>query len=155
MSESGARIAKRHQQRCKSYKRRVRETFGNPMLERLVPPGTVLPAVDLEYHRDGKAVGRQLGTYPLLVGIPGERPLGTVLDAAVVDHGYRSVTGVPYPLDANAASMAELRALPGVGRDRAGDIVVNRPYESADQVSAVTGVDLSDFFDVPVAERAH
>ena len=147
MGETGAQIAKEHKERFKPYKRRIREEFDNPMLKRLAPPGTVLPDVHLEYHRDGKTFGRQLGTYPLLVGIPGERPLGSVLDVAVVDHGYRSVTGVPYPLDANGASMAELRALPGVGRDRAGDIVVNRPYASAAELSAAAGVDLSAFLD--------
>jgi len=154
MAETGAQIAKDHKQRFRAYKRGVRETFDNPMLQRLAPPGTVLPNVHLEYHRDGKTFGRQLGTYPLLVGVPGERPLGAVIDVAVVDHGYRSVTGVPHPLDANAASMAELRALPGVGKGRAGDIVVNRPYQTAGEVSDVTGVDLSPFVAVTPAGPA-
>jgi len=145
MSATGAQIAREHKQRFKPYKRRIREQFDNPMLQRLAPPGTVLPDVHLEYHRDGRTFGRQLGTYPLLVGIPGERPIGTVLDVAVVDHGYRSVTGVPHPLDANAATMDELRALPGVGRDRAGDVVVNRPYASPEEVGEAAGVDLSAF----------
>jgi radical SAM superfamily enzyme with C-terminal helix-hairpin-helix motif len=57
-----------------------------------------------------------------------------VLDVAVTDHGYRSVTGVPYPLDLNSASMDELQAIPGLGRQRAGNIVVNRPYDSVESV---------------------
>jgi radical SAM superfamily enzyme with C-terminal helix-hairpin-helix motif len=69
-----------------------------------------------------------------LVGIPGERDLGRAIDVAVVDHGYRSVTGVPYPLDPNVASMDELTAIPGIGSSTAGDIVVNRPYDSASAV---------------------
>jgi radical SAM superfamily enzyme with C-terminal helix-hairpin-helix motif len=101
------------------------------MLRRVAPVGTVLPDVHLEYHEGGRTFGRQLGTYPLLVGLPGERPLGRTVDVAVVDHGYRSVTGVPYPLDPNAASMDELTAIPGIGSSTAGDIVVNRPYETA------------------------
>jgi len=154
MSETGAQIAREHKKRFKPYKRRIREEIDNPMLKRLAPPGTVLPDVHLEYHRDGKTFGRQLGTYPLLVGIPGERPLGAVVDVAVVDHGYRSVTGVPYPLDANAASMAELRALPGVGRNRAGDIVVNRPYATPEEVAAAAGVDLSAFVEAGASSSA-
>ena len=154
MGETGSQIAKEHKPLFKRYKRRVREEVDNPMLKRLAPPGTVLPDVHLEYHKDGKTFGRQLGTYPLLVGIPGERPLGSVLDVAVVDHGYRSVTGVPYPLDANAATMAELRALPGVGRDRAGDIVVNRPYGAPEELSTAAGVDLSAFLDADASARA-
>jgi len=134
MAETGADIAKDHKQLFKQYKREVREEIDNPMLQRVAPPGTVLPDVHLEYHQDGKTFGRQLGTYPLLVGLPGERELGRTIDVAVTDHGYRSVTGVPYPLDVNTASMAELTTVPGVGRSRAGDIVVDRPYESVSDV---------------------
>jgi radical SAM superfamily enzyme with C-terminal helix-hairpin-helix motif len=134
MAETGADIAHDHKKLFKRYKREVREEIDQPMLERLAPPGTLLPDVHLEYHQDGKTFGRQLGTYPLLVAVPGERELGRTIDVAVTDHGYRSVTGVPYPLDPNGASMDELTALPGVGRSRAGDIVVERPYESASEL---------------------
>ncbi|WP_276271159.1 radical SAM protein [Haloarcula litorea] len=150
MAETGADIAKDHKQLFKQYKREVREEIDNPMLQRVAPPGTVLPDVHLEYHQDGKTFGRQLGTYPLLVGIPGERELGRTVDVAVTDHGYRSVTGVPYPLDVNSASMAELQAVPGIGRSRAGDILVGRPYESAGEV----GDDLRRFVTAKSAENA-
>ena len=115
------------------------------MLRRVLPPGTVLEGVHLEYHQDGKTFGRQLGTYSLLVAIPGERPLGETLDVAVVDYGYRSVTGVPYPLDLNAASLDELTAIPGVGSRTAGDIVVGRPYSSTADVPDSADVDLTRF----------
>ncbi|MFB6090640.1 MAG: radical SAM protein [Halobellus sp.] len=131
MADEGADIAREHKKRFKQYKREIREEIDRPMLRRLAPVGTVLPDVHLEYHQDGRTFGRQLGTYPLLVGIPGERDLGRTIDVAVVDHGYRSVTAVPYPLDPNAATMGELTAIPGIGDRTAGDIVVNRPYESA------------------------
>ncbi len=137
MSETGADIARDHKKQFKRYKQEVREEIDNPMLQRVAPPGTVLENVHLEYHQDGKTFGRQLGTYPLLVAIPGERELGRVVDVAVTDHGYRSVTGVPYPLDVNAASMAELTAIPGVGKGRAGDIVVDRPHEDVPDVEAL------------------
>ncbi len=143
MSETGAQIAHEHTELFKSYKRDIREQIDQPMLERVAPAGTVLPDVHLEYHQDGRTFGRQLGTYPLLVGIPGERPLGSTIDAVIVDHGYRSVTAVPYPLDINSASMTELEALPGIGRQRAGDLIVNRPYETPDAIGGE--VDLSAY----------
>ncbi|WP_226012386.1 radical SAM protein [Halomicrobium salinisoli] len=136
MADTGAEIAHDHKKLFKQYKREVREEIDNPMLQRLAPPGTLLPDVTLEYHQDGKTFGRQLGTYPLLVAIPGERELGRTIDVAVTDHGYRSVTGVPYPLDLNAASMDELTAIPGVGKSTAGDIVVDRPHDSVAEVGA-------------------
>jgi len=150
MADTGAEIARDHKKLFKQYKREVRETIDNPMLQRVAPPGTVLPDVHLEYHQDGKTFGRQLGTYPLLVGIPGERDLGRTVDVAITDHGYRSVTGVPYPLDVNAASMDELQAVPGIGQSRAGDILVNRPYESVSEVDDA----LSRFVTADSGERA-
>ena len=143
MSDTGAAIAEEHTDLFKSYKQEIRETIDQPMLERVAPAGTVLPDVHLEYHEDGRTFGRQLGTYPLLVGFPEERPLGQTVDAVIVDHGYRSVTAVPYPLDINSASMTELEAIPGIGKQRAGDLVVNRPYETADAVGGE--IDLSAF----------
>jgi radical SAM superfamily enzyme with C-terminal helix-hairpin-helix motif len=153
MAETGADVATEHKRNFKSYKREVREEIDNPMLQRVAPPGTVLPDVHLEYHQDGKTFGRQLGTYPLLVAVPGERPLGEVIDVAVTDHGFRSVTGVPHPLDANDASMDELAAVPGIGRGRAGDIVVNRPYESPSELPAGE-VDVDAFFSVQEPRQA-
>jgi radical SAM superfamily enzyme with C-terminal helix-hairpin-helix motif len=67
------------------------------------------------------------------------------VDVAVVDHGFRSVTGVPYPLDVNSATMDELTAVPGLGRKRAGDVVVNRPYSSPEELADAVDVDLSAF----------
>ena len=137
MADTGAEIARDHKQLFKQYKQDVREEIDNPMLKRVAPPGTVLEDVHLEYHQDGKTFGRQLGTYPLLVAIPGERPLGEILDVAITAHGYRSVTGVPYPLDVNEASMDELTAIPGVGNQTAGDIVIDRPYDSIPDVDGL------------------
>ncbi|EMA36702.1 radical SAM protein [Halococcus hamelinensis] len=154
MNETGTAIADDHKKLFKRYKREVREEIDNPMLQRVAPVGTLLPDVHLEYHQDGTTFGRQLGTYPLLVGIPGEQPLGETVDIAVTDHGYRSVSGVPAPLDLNAASMNELAALPGLGKRRAGTLVVNRPYGSPDEASDTLGVDLPSFATARTPEGA-
>ncbi|QLG26197.1 radical SAM protein [Halorarum halophilum] len=154
MAETGADLAREHKKEFQRYKREVRETVDRPMLERVMPTGTVLPDVHLEYHEDGTTFGRQLGTYPILVGVPGERELGRSIDVTVVDWGYRSVTGVPFPLDVNGASMDELVAIPGVGKGTAGDIIVNRPYGSTEEAGETAGVDLSRFATVRTPERA-
>ncbi|WP_273836413.1 radical SAM protein [Halococcus sp. PRR34] len=154
MSDTGAQIADDHKKLFKQYKEEVREEIDNPMLQRVAPPGTVLPDVHLEYHQDGRTFGRQLGTYPLLVAIPGERELGRVVDIAITDHGYRSVTGVPAPLDLNRASMDELAALPGLGDQRAGTLVVNRPYKSTGEAAATLGIDLPGFTTARTPEGA-
>ncbi|MFT4956703.1 MAG: radical SAM superfamily enzyme with C-terminal helix-hairpin-helix motif [Halobacteriales archaeon] len=157
MAEAGADIAQDHKKQFKEYKQEVREEIDNPMLKRLAPPGTILEDVHLEYHEAGTTFGRQLGTYPLLVGVPGERDLGRTIDVAITDHGYRSVTGVPYPLDINAASMDELQAIPGIGQSTAGDVVVGRPYESIEEVAVEVefDADLDAFATVGALGRAN
>ena len=134
MDSTGADLARAHKNQFREYRAAVREEIDVPMLERVAPPGTVLPDVRTEYHEGEHTFGRQAGTYPLLVGIPGEYPLGEHLDVAVVDHGPRSVTAVPYPLSVNEASMAELTAIPGIGSSTAGDLLVGRPYDSLGEV---------------------
>lgn len=92
----------------------------------------------MEYHEGGRTFGRQLGTYPLLVAIPGERPLGSVCDVVITDHGYRSVTGVPYPVDLDTATQAELLAVPGIGAATAGALLAAAP--GADPTQLATDV---------------
>jgi radical SAM superfamily enzyme with C-terminal helix-hairpin-helix motif len=154
MSDTGAQIAEGHKKLFKQYKREVREEIDNPMLRRVAPAGTRLSDVHLEYHQDGRTFGRQLGTYPLLVAVPGERELGRTIDVAVTDHGYRSVSGVPYPLDLNAASMDELAAIPGLGKQRAGNLVVDRPFADLSAAEARVETDLRAFATVRSPEGA-
>ena len=127
MAETGSSIAIAHRDRFQQYKRAVREQIDRPMLRRVAPVGTRLDGVIMEYHEGGRTFGRQLGTYPLLVAVPDERPLGSVCDVVVTGHGYRSVTGVPYPIDPETATQAELLAVPGIGAATAGAIMTAEP----------------------------
>ncbi len=136
METTGADLANAHKKQFKAYRAAVREEIDVPMLRRVAPVGTVLPDVRTEYHEGEYTFGRQAGTYPLLVGIPGKRPLGAQMDVAVVDHGSRSVTAVPYPLSLSEAGMDELTAIPGIGASTAGDILVGRPYDSVAETPA-------------------
>mgnify|MGYP002760184854 CR=1 FL=1 len=138
MAETGSAIAIAHRDRFQRYKQRVRERIDRPMLRRVAPVGTRLDGVIMEYHEGGRTFGRQLGTYPLLVAIPGERPLGSVCDVVITDHGYRSVTGVPYPVDLDTATQAELLAVPGIGAATAGALLAAAP--GADPTQLATDV---------------
>lgn len=118
-----------------TWKRRVREGIERPMLQKVAPLGTVLKHVIPEYKEGGITFGRQLGSYPLLVGIPVNLELFKPLDVFVVGHGYRSVTALPVGLNLNSAPLKALEALPGIGKARAKRIVFNRPFVSWTQVS--------------------
>ncbi|HII51364.1 MAG TPA: radical SAM protein [Halobacteriales archaeon] len=145
MSSTGASIAMGHKKHFRKYKEEVRHTFDNLMIQKVAPIGTILPHVHLEFQNGRFTFGRQLGTYPILVGFPGKLPLGTVLDAIVVNHGQRSVTALPLKLNLNTATFSELLAIPGVGKKRAQTLISNRPYMSIEAASNSIEVDISRF----------
>lgn len=146
MAEVGDKIMRRHKHLFKSFKRRVREEIDREMLRRIVPRGVVLKDVLTELHEGKTTFGRQLGSYPILVGIPGVYKLRRFFDVKVVDYGFRSVTAVPYPLDVNTAPKETLMALPGIGERRAAAIERKRPFKSIDDF-------VSAFDDKAVGEK--
>ncbi|MGQ9587889.1 MAG: radical SAM protein [Thermoplasmata archaeon] len=125
------------------FKMTVRKEIDRPLLDMLVPDGTVLRNIHTELVEGGTTFGRQVGTYPLLVGIPYKLDLGIKVDVAVVGRGFRSVTGILHPTDVNTATLSMLQAVPGIGRRRAMAIVRRRPFTSED--------DLWNLFDEPRA----
>lgn len=126
------------------YKEMVRKNIDQPMLRKVVPPGTRLKDVLCEVNEANICFGRQMGSYPLLVGIPANMPLGEFTDITVTGHGQRSVTGVPFPLDINQAPLRFIQELPGIGKKQAVTIRSKTPFsdredflkrvESADQL---------------------
>ena len=130
MFQIGNKLVKKHKQEFRRFKQKVRENIERPILERLVPQGTVLKDVFSEKHEGKLTFGRQIGSYPLLTGIPGVLTLHTFYDVKIVDHGYRSITAVPFPLNINSATRETIEALPETGEKRAARILTNRPFKN-------------------------
>ncbi len=103
------------------------------MLKRILPDGAVLRDVVTEKYRGKLTYCRQIGSYPLLIGIPGVLPLHTNLDVKVTDYGYRSITAFPFPLNINTAQRETIEALPNVGKKRAIRILAKRPFKDRKQ----------------------
>lgn len=122
---------KDHPQEFRRFKLWVRGQVDLPLLERMLPFGAPMKDVWTEQHDGNTTFGRQIGSYPLLVGIPSKLDLKTFRDVRVVGYGMRSVTAVPDPLPINECPMVMLESIPGVGRKRAARIVRGRPYKSA------------------------
>ncbi|MBU1158373.1 MAG: radical SAM protein [Candidatus Thermoplasmatota archaeon] len=124
----------RHRKEFEKFKRDVREQIDQPMLERLLPSGSILRNVRTELREGGRTFGRQVGTYPLLVGLPYAFEIGMDIDVAIIGCGPRSVTGIANPTNANTASMAMLEAIPGIGRRRAMAIMRKRPFDDPEDL---------------------
>ena len=144
----GAGFPEIDKERFQAEKRRIRETVDSPMLERIAPLRNILRKVrweahggrirtlsdvEQEKHRDleihgqgGITFGRQVGAYPLLIGVPYLIPLETVSDVVVTDHGQRSVTAIEIGLDPISVTEQQLRSIPGIGEKTAWSVVADR-----------------------------
>ena len=103
----------------------------------MVPFGTVLKDVYLELNDGNVTFGRQIGSYPLLIGIPYRMETDQFVDVFVTEWGFRSITGISYPFDINHMPMSSLEALPGIGKKRASKLVMARPFNSMEEFAEV------------------
>ena len=129
------------------FKTTCRDEIDKPLLKELFPLGHVihnvhweahdgrtrLPVHETEAHRHaevhGKAgitFGRQIGAYPILVGVEYKIPLETQSSVMITGHGARSITGVELGLDCLRVSEKQLEAIPGIGKKSAWNLVAAR-----------------------------
>jgi len=117
----------RYKNEFKQFKKKVRNNIDNLMLKKMLPEGTLLTDVFMEKIEGKTTFGRQIGTYPLLVGIEYPLELREYYDIVITDHGKRSVTGVHHPFYVSEASFRQLHKIPGIGKKRAATIFRKRP----------------------------
>ena len=135
------------QSEFKQFKSAVRETIDTPLLQELFPFGHVLRDVHWETHdgrtrlpvhlteehtgkhihgRAGLTFGRQIGAYPILIGVPYHIPLESSSNIMITGHGARSITGVEVGLDINSVTEKQLEAIPGIGKKGAWNLISAR-----------------------------
>lgn len=131
MQHIGDSLVRKHQKLYKQFKYQVKHTIEQPLLKRLVPHGIVLTDVIFELWKGKTTFGRQIGSYPLLVGIPGNLPLGSKSDVTIIGHGFRSVTAIPNPVYINSAQRETIQAIPGIGKKRTIRILASRPFKDS------------------------
>jgi len=83
--------------------------------------------------------GRQMGSYPILVGIPVSLPEHSVIDVVVVDWGSRSITALPVPIEINGLPASALRWLPGIGKKRVSAVIAKRPFAGIEDYRKIAG----------------
>ena len=134
MFDIGSKIVFKHKKYFKQFKRRVKDNIDQPMLKKILPQGTILKDVYKEKY-DGKLTfGRQIGSYPLLVGIPLTLPLWKFTDVVITGHGQRSVKAIPYPLEINSAPLSVIKEIPGMTDLEASEIYSGVPYANKNEV---------------------
>ena len=83
------------------WRNQIRQEIDSPMLKRLFPIGTILTDVYTEIYDGYTTFGRQMGTYPIVIGIPHKDketgkpkriPLNKKIKVRITAHMLRSIT---------------------------------------------------------------
>ena len=91
--ECGNKFLKKNKKYYWKWRNQIRQEIDYPMLKKLVPEGSILKEVYSEIY-DGKTTFcRQIGTYPLIIGIKERLPLNKFYDIKVTSHMLRSIVG--------------------------------------------------------------
>jgi len=130
----GNYLIKKHKRLFLEYKKKMREEIDLPMIKRIVPTWTIMKDVRTEVIEGNITWARQIGSYPILVGIPRRITIGIFLDVIVLTHGPRSISAIPIPIKINTLTIKELEAIPNIGRKRAISIIKNRPFNNIEEV---------------------
>ncbi|MBI3032961.1 radical SAM protein [Candidatus Woesearchaeota archaeon] len=91
--ECGDKFLKKNKQYYWKWRNQIRQEIDYPMLQRVVPIGTVLHDCIAEVY-DGKTTFlRQIGTYPLIVGVKERVALKKKYSVKIIGHMLRSIVG--------------------------------------------------------------
>ena len=161
----------------RSFKNSVREEFDGPLLEEMLPTGTILNDVWWESHdgrtrlprhlepeakdsaitgKAGITFGRQIGAYPILVGMNYLAPLESYSQIMVTGHGARSITGIETGIDWQVATEKQLAAIPGISAKGAWNLIgarakarsKNRPLDSMEDWFDSAGMQIPEAIDI-------
>jgi radical SAM superfamily enzyme with C-terminal helix-hairpin-helix motif len=133
------------------HKEQIRQNIDREMIRRVAPHGTVLRNAFVEGEEGNSYLLRQLGTYPLLCLMPSGADQYVRTDLVVVDHGPRSLTVLPYPFRPQNASLAQWKAVPGIGAKRAVRIKGTPSISSLEELTEVLGTNLPSWFSKAIA----
>ena len=91
--DCGDKFLKKNRKHYWRWRNDIRQQIDYPMLQRVLPLGTVLKDCVAEMY-DGKTTFlRQIGTYPLIIGVKGRIQLTEKYSIKVTGHMLRSIVG--------------------------------------------------------------
>jgi len=137
MWDVGEKIIKKHKHYFKFYKEKMRREIDRPMLKKILPRFSILKKVFIESTNKNLTYGRQVGSYPILVVIPFKYVINKFVDAIIIGHGYRSVLGIPLPIEINKWPKRQLSKVPWFKGKKALEIIYKRPIKSIENLKEI------------------
>lgn len=90
---AGNKFLKKNKKYYWKWRNAIRQDIDFPMLQKVVPEGTILKNVLMEIYDGKHTFGIQIGTYPIIIGIKGRVELGKFYKIRVKKHNLRSIEG--------------------------------------------------------------
>lgn len=94
-SSAGNKFIKKNKKYYWKWRDQIRREIDIPMLKKIAPEGQILRDIKTEIWDGKNTFARQIGTYPLIVGIKRRLDLGKFVDVRVKSHMLRSVVAEP------------------------------------------------------------
>jgi radical SAM superfamily enzyme with C-terminal helix-hairpin-helix motif len=91
--ECGNKFLKKNKRYYWKWRNKIRQSIDFEMLRRLLPEGTILKNVRAEIYDGNTTFARQIGTYPLIVGVKTKLELGKFYNIRITGYMLRSVIG--------------------------------------------------------------
>jgi len=92
-NDTGRKYIRKNRKYYASWIKKVRKEIDLPMLKRLFPRGLILKDMISEIYEGNVTFLRQLGSYPIVVGVRERLPHGHTFNIEVIDHMFRSIVG--------------------------------------------------------------
>ena len=87
----GNKYLRKNKQYYWKWRNDIRQKIDYPMLQKILPTGTIVKDVFTEMY-DGKTTFcRQMATYPLVIGVKGRIPLKKRINVKIIGHMLRSI----------------------------------------------------------------
>ena len=96
LEKLGPRSMNKNKKYYWKWRNDIRQNIDFPMLKRLLPEGHILREAYSEIYDGNTTFMRQIGTYPLIVGVKGRYDLKRFFSLRITKHMLRSVTGEIY-----------------------------------------------------------
>ena len=91
--EGKNKFLKKNKKMYWKWRNEIRQKIDWPMLQRVIPFGTVLTNCYAEIYDGNTTFCRQFGTYPIIIGVKGRLELKKFYDLEITGHMLRSITG--------------------------------------------------------------
>ena len=91
--EAGDKFIKKNKKYYWKWRNEIRQKIDFPMLQKVFPTGTIMKRLRTEIYDGNTTFARQIGSYPLAVGVKGRLGLDKWFNIKVKSHMLRSIVG--------------------------------------------------------------